>query len=414
MSQESPVPDPAPARPQAQLYGLLAEYDGVMPLLEAARQVRDAGYTRWDTYTPIPIHGLDEAMGVRRTRLPWLVFGAGLSGGLLALLMQWWMNAVNYPYVSSGKPLFSLPAFVPIVFEVTILFSAISAFIGMLMFNKLPQLHHSCFRSRTFAGRATTDRFFVGIEAADRLFDLDKTRSLLAATGAVGVEAIEETGVEVIPQNVRRYAIPALVLLAAVAIVPPLLIARSRATPSGTRQALLIPDMVKQPKFLPQSFNPMFLDNRSMRPLGAGTVATDHAYLDSFLYRGIEGGQWATGFPLPLTAGLVERGQARFDIYCTPCHGWDGSGTGVVAVQGQARSGETWVMPANLTDAVVRERPNGHIFNTITNGIRTMPSYGDQIPPADRWAIVSYVRALELSQAAPETLVPAERRGELK
>jgi mono/diheme cytochrome c family protein len=407
-------PDAAAVPAPGQIYGLLAEYDGVIPLLEAATRVRDAGYTCWDTYTPIPIHGLDEAMGIRRTRLPWVVFGAGTTGALLGLLMQWWMNGFNYPYVVSGKPLLGLPPFIPIIFEVTVLFSAITTLIAMLVFNKLPQLYHGWFSSRAFASRVTTDRFFLGIEARDAKFDSGRTRALLESTRSIGVETIEEAGSAAIPQTLRRYAVPGLVVLVAIAIVPPLLIAKARVTPSDNTQVLLIPDMVRQPKFLPQSFNPLFLDNRAMRPMVAGTVAVDHAYLDNSMYRGIAEGEWASGFPLPLTQGLVERGQSRFNIYCTPCHGWDGLGQGPVAVQGQARSPETWLPPTSLVDPTVRERPNGHIFNTITNGIRTMPAYGDQIPPADRWAILSYVRSLQLSQAAPKALVPAERRGELR
>jgi mono/diheme cytochrome c family protein len=395
-------------RPQGdKAYGVLAEYDGVIPLLAAAQKVRDGGYTCWDTYTPIPIHGLDEAMGVRRTRLPWVVFGAGLVGGLLALLMQWWMNAINYPYVVSGKPLFSLPAFVPILFEVTVLFSAITAFVGMLMFNKLPALYHGFLASRALAARATTDRFFIGIEARDPRFDLAAAREMLESTGSLNVETVVEAEASGMPGAARRFVVPAIVLLGAIALVPPLLIARARVIPSDNTQALIVPDMVKQPKFLSQRPNPLFLDNRSMRPIVAGTVAVGHADLDTFLEHGIVAGQWADGFPVAVSRGLLERGQARFNIYCMPCHGWDGSGMGVVAVQGQARSPESWVAPTNLTDAVVRDRPNGHVFNTITNGIRTMPT-------ADRWAIVSYVRALELSQAAPMELVPPERRRELR
>lgn len=412
--ERPPDADAAASPRPGEVYGLLAEYDGVIPLLAAAQKVRDAGYVHWDTYTPIPIHGLDEAMGLRRTRLTWVVFGAGAAGALAALLMQWWMNAFNYPYVVSGKPLLSLPPYIPIIFEVTVLFSAITAFAAMLMFNKLPSLYHSVFRSRAFAARVTTDRFFIGIEARDRRFEPGRTQALLASTGPMGIETIVETDGPRLPEPVRRYALPAAVLLAAAALVPPLLIARARVMPSQSPQALLIPDMVVQPKFLPQRANPLFLDNRAMRPLVAGTVAAGRADLDTFLYKGIAGGQWADGFPMPVTPGLVQRGEARFGVYCAPCHGWDGSGQGPVAVAGQARSGETWVMPTNLTDAIVRERPNGHIFNTITNGIRTMPSYGQQVPAADRWAIVSYVRALQLSQAAPVEMVPQDRREQLR
>lgn len=396
------------------VYGLLAEYDGVVPLLEAAAKVRDAGYVHWDTYTPIPIHGMDEAMGVRRTRLPWVIFGAGVSGALLALLMMWWMNAYNYVYVVSGKPPFGLPAFIPIMFEVTILFSAIMAFLGMIAFNQLPQLYHAFFASSTFAARVTTDRFFIGIEARDPRFDASATRQLLEASGALGVETIEEAAPSPTPPVVRKYILPAMVILAAVALVPPFLIARSRVTYSNQPQVVVIPDMFHQKKYIPQSANPLFADNRAMRPLVAGTVAVGHADLDKALHQGIADEQWVTTLPVPVTAALLQRGQERFTIYCAPCHGWDGSGQGLVAVRGQATSPGTWVMPTNLSDAIVRGRPDGHIFNTITNGIRTMPSYGMQIPVTDRWAIASYIRALQLSQSAPLELVPPEQRPELK
>jgi mono/diheme cytochrome c family protein len=417
MSSQANLPpdaDAAAAPPPGQVYGVLAEYDGVIPLLAAAQKVRDAGYKHWDTYTPIPIHGLDEAMGIRRTLLPWVVFGAGVTGALLAFLMQWWMNGIDYAYVVSGKPLLSMPAFIPIIFEVTILFSAITTLVGMLMFNKLPALYHSFFSSRAFASRVTTDRFFIGIEARDPVFDLAGTRQLLASAGSMNVETIVEAGPAALPDAVRRYGVPAMVVVGVLLLVPPMLIAWSKVPPNTSTRVQLVPDMDQQPKFLSQTFNPLFQDNRSMRPLVAGTVAVGRADLDPFLYRGIREGQWAADFPVPVTRGLLERGQARFEIFCVACHGWDGAGDGPVAVQGTARSPESWVVPTNLADATVRERANGHIFNTITNGIRTMPSYESQIPVADRWAIVSYVRALQLSQAAPMDLVPAERRGELR
>lgn len=411
-------PDAAAPPPPGQVYGVLAEYEDVISLLAAARKVRDAGYKQWDTYTPIPIHGLDEAMGIRRTLLPWVVFGAGVTGGLLAFLMQWWMNGINYPFVVSGKPLLSVPAFIPIVFEVTILFSAIMTLVGMLMFNKLPALYHSVFRSRAFASRVTTDRFFIGIEARDAAFDLARTREFLASTGSVNVETIVEEGPVALPAVVRRYAVPAMVMLGVLLLVPPMLIAWSKVPPNASPRLQLVPDMDQQPKFLPQSFNPLFLDNRSMRPLEAGTVPLGGADVDTFFRHGIRDGQWADDFPMPVTRGLLERGQQRFNIYCMPCHGWDGAGNGPVAATAELPrvrdNSPEWIVPTNLLDATVRERPNGHIFNTITNGIRTMPSYESQIPAADRWAIVAYLRALQLSQAAPMDLVPADRRGELR
>ena len=113
-------------------WGVLAEFEAADELVAAAEAVRDAGFTRWDTYSPFPVHGIDRAMGLRDTGLPWLVLGGGAAGALGGLLMQWWMNAQDYQFMISGKPLFSLPANIPVIFELTILLSAFAAFFGML------------------------------------------------------------------------------------------------------------------------------------------------------------------------------------------------------------------------------------------------------------------------------------------
>jgi len=173
------------------LYGYLAEFDKVDDLLVGATRVRDAGYTRWDAHTPFVIHGLDAAMGVKKTILPYIVFGAGLTGTTAGILLQWWTNAVDYPFLISGKPLFSLPANIPVAFETTILFAAISALVGMLALNGLPRLAHPLFRSRAFK-RATDDRFFISVEAEDPLFDAVSTRELLESISGRPVEEVED------------------------------------------------------------------------------------------------------------------------------------------------------------------------------------------------------------------------------
>lgn len=173
------------------LYGYLAEFREPWDLIDAAAKVRDAGYTRWDCHTPFPLHGLDGAMGIRGTRLPWLVLCGGLTGLTLALLMQWWMNAHDYPFLISGKPLFGLPAAVPVTFELTVLLSALTTFFGMWALNMLPQHHHPLFNSERFR-RATSDRFFISIEARDPLFRGEGTREFLAGLGADAVEPVED------------------------------------------------------------------------------------------------------------------------------------------------------------------------------------------------------------------------------
>jgi hypothetical protein len=188
MSGEPIAPDRADEPPR--LYGLLAEFDNVDDVVAAAGKVRQAGYTRWDVHTPFPIHGLDDAMGLRATRLPWIVFAAGLIGAGLALLLQWWTNAVNYRFIISGKPYFSLPANIPVTFELTVLVAALAAFFGMLGRNKLPQLHHPLLANARFR-RATTDRFFIVVECEDPRFDPQQTRRLLASLGATVTEVRE-------------------------------------------------------------------------------------------------------------------------------------------------------------------------------------------------------------------------------
>ncbi|RLE27284.1 MAG: DUF3341 domain-containing protein, partial [Acidobacteria bacterium] len=123
-------------------FGYLVEFDNVDDLIAGAERVRDAGYTRWDAHTPFVVHGLDRAMGIKPTRLPFLVLGGGAVGLAGGVGLQWWTNAVNYPFLISGKPLFSLPANIPVAFETTILVAAIMALVGMLGLNRLPQLYH--------------------------------------------------------------------------------------------------------------------------------------------------------------------------------------------------------------------------------------------------------------------------------
>jgi hypothetical protein len=185
---------------------ILAEFKSTHDVLHAAEKVRDAGYVRWDTHTPFPIHGMDRAMGLRDSRLGWIVLAFALTGLTGAFTMMHWMNGVDYPTVVGDKPpgapfydtliswtdrIGALPSMVPIMFELTILLSAFGAVLGMFHLNKLPHHHHPVFESDRFR-LASDDRFFISIEADDPKFDLEKTRALLAGAHAANVEVIEE------------------------------------------------------------------------------------------------------------------------------------------------------------------------------------------------------------------------------
>lgn len=213
---------------------------------------------------------------------------------------------------------------------------------------------------------------------------------------------------------VPRWLTYALVLLGAVSLVPFALIARSRATTSTRPRIQVLRDMGKQPKFKTQTGNPLFADGRAMRPPVPGTVARGELEEHSTLWSGRAGGDWVTAFPVPVTERLMQRGQERYDIFCAPCHGLAGYGDGPVSKRADALQEGTWTPPSSYHTALVRGRPVGHLFNTITYGIRNMPEYGSQIPVEDRWAIVLYVRALQRSQDAGVGDVPPELRRQLR
>lgn len=152
-------------------------------------------------------------------------------------------------------------------------------------------------------------------------------------------------------------------------------------------------DMQDQPRFKPLAGSRFFADSRSARPVPAGTIARDELDDTDVMHTGIENGTFTTRFPVPITRELLTRGGQRYNIFCTPCHGFLGDGNGMVA-----RRGFTW--PANLHTDRLRNAPPGYLFQVISNGYGAMPAYRHQIQPPDRWAILAYVRALELSRNA--------------
>jgi hypothetical protein len=178
-----------PAIPDGEVFGVLAEFKTPRDLYHACERVRDAGYRRWDAHSPFPVHGLDRAMGLRPSLLPWLVLVLGLGFALGGMGLQWWTSTVAYPLVISGKPLFSWQAFVPITFELGVLGGALAAVFGMLGLNQLPTLFHPLFNSKRFE-RVTDDGFFISVESWDPQFDLANTAQFMESVGASNVEIV--------------------------------------------------------------------------------------------------------------------------------------------------------------------------------------------------------------------------------
>jgi cbb3-type cytochrome c oxidase subunit III len=166
-------------------------------------------------------------------------------------------------------------------------------------------------------------------------------------------------------------------------------------------------DMHDQPKYIPLRPSDFFTDGRSSRPITQGTVARGHLNDDTAFYTGKgSDNKPLNTFPFPITKDIILRGQQRFNIYCTPCHDRTGSGNGMIVRRGYRR-------PPSYHSDRLRKIPNGYIYDVITNGFGAMPDYAAQIQPSDRWAIVAYIRALQLSQQASVNDVPVEARRQL-
>jgi mono/diheme cytochrome c family protein len=392
------------------IVGILAEFDSPEALKAAAAKLLADGYSRYEAFSPYPVHGLHAVMARKQSILPRLVLMGGITGCVVAILLQWWTNAVDYPYWISGKPLFSLPANIPVTFELIILLGALAAFLGAMVLSNLPELYHPLFACERFR-QASTDTFFLAVEAADPRFDPIATAELLRALRAVHVETYDRPeSSSRIPGVIKATA----VLLVAFAFLPPLAIAQYRFAKKTSPRIHPILDMDFQPKYLPQQYSPLFADTRDMRPPVPGTIAADATLGHSHLLRGEVDGKPAQTFPMPVTAEMMKRGQERYGIFCATCHGLAGDGDGITSELAFQREEPQWVRPLSLHTTSVVEQPVGQLFKTVTEGIRTMPSYAVQIPVEDRWAILLYVRALQRSRNATLNDVPEELRKHLK
>jgi hypothetical protein len=169
----------------------MAEFDNADALLKAAQRTYDEGYRRMDAYSPFPIHGLAEAVGYRHRILPWLVLAGGILGGVAGFSLQYWVSVIELPVNIGGKPLNSWPSFIPVTFECTILGAALTAVLGMLALNGLPQPYHPVFNAERFR-LASSNRFFLCIEATDRKFEQSAVTAYLKSLGSYGVIEVEK------------------------------------------------------------------------------------------------------------------------------------------------------------------------------------------------------------------------------
>lgn len=247
----------------------MAEFTNEHDLLDAARKVRDAGYTKTDAFTPFPVHGIDHALGIKPTILPFIVLCAGLTGLCTALLMQWWMNGVDYKYIISAKPFGITPASIPVSFELTILFSAFTSVFGMLALNGLPKFSNPIFTNPNF-DRATNDRFFLYVDSTDKYYNRDSVRELLGSVHPTSLdEVMEDNSSTHLPKAIWLGAL----LLVLAGLIPAAIVLNMRASDSDLPRWHVFFDMDFQPKKKPQQSTTIFADGRAMRPAVPGTIS---------------------------------------------------------------------------------------------------------------------------------------------
>lgn len=369
----------------------------------------------------------------------------GITGTCIALTMQIWMNAYEYPYIISGKPYISLPAFIPVAFELTILLASFGTFFGMWGLNGLPRFSNPIFSNPRF-DRVTDDTFFLYIGADDERYDRAGVEKLMADAGGQHIAPVIEDDS---PAKIPRFLMIGLATVISLSMIPLLVVAQMRVTTSSQPRFHVFYDMDFSPAKDLQQTSTLFADFRAMRPDVPGTVARGNfngnlnyttgidleelAKLDApraerlvaaypqddaeqavsaTADSDVDTTPWLTENPVELTVGVLERGQQQFKIYCSVCHGFDGRGNGLVTQRAQRILATTWTPPSNMNDPLLYadKYPDGKLFSTITNGVRKMPGYASQIKARDRWAIVAYVRALQRSQNASIDLVPAAEK----
>ncbi len=445
MSDHNQHPSKPSADEPPRVLGMLAQFEGPEELIAAARAIREKGYRKVEAFSPFPVHGIDKALAARSPVLPWVVLAAGLTGCTVALLMQWYMNATEgdyafagYQFGISGKPFWSLPANIPVAFELTILFAAFTSFLGMIAFNGLPRFSNPLFHHKRFA-KATNDGFFLLIESEDPNFSEQAVTTAFESIGGKHVERLLDVPDQPIPRPFFTIA----AIVAVVALLPLAYVAFARGGHSETPRLSIWCDMDYQPKAKAQTASDLFADGRSMRLPVAGTVARGGLRLDPRLHLGLEHDDgndagtgeaasaapgaapsdedeaespqkpWITEFPkeIEISQRTMTRGQQRFNIHCAVCHGRAGDGDGLVAQRafqlqelGQAPA---WKPPTSLHAETIRAQPVGQIYNTVTFGKLApggqrigMAGYQEHISLEDRWAIVLYVKALQRTRDA--------------
>jgi mono/diheme cytochrome c family protein len=367
-------------------YSVLGIFQSPDALMKAIPQARASKLGTVEAYTPYPIHGIDEALGLRRSPLGGMVLVMGILGAITALGFEYWISAIDYPIITGGKGAGSWEAFIPIMFEITVLFATFTAGLGMLfLLNKLPFFGHPVLSSKAITG-ITRDRYVLALEAEDESFDSAAAARVLQDAGALEVE--------ILPAPDRSPFLTSDFILRTLGGVFAACVVSGLAMFFATKWFPLLPPMrymEDQPRLNAQKPSAFFRDGHGMQRPVAGTVA--RGYLPTAT--GTQEAAAALVNPLPRTPEVFALGRKAFTTRCVVCHGALGNGMGSLTA---AYGGK----PANLQAQQFRDYPDGKIYWAIVNGKNAMPSHAPYLTERERWAVVHYVRALQRAQNAKD------------
>lgn len=371
------------------LYSYTGIFDTPDQIIHVAEKTSEHGFKKYDVHTPYPLHGMNKAMKLPPSKLGYVALVVGLSGALAALLIMFWMSAVDYPIIIGGKPFFSFPAYVPVMFEVTVLSASIATVLTMLfVFFKLPNNAHPL-HDTIYMKKVSSDKYGISIQAEDEKFNEEEVKKFLTELGAKEITAVYFDNEEINHKHkILEPKFIGFLLLTAVLT--------SGVSYFVLNKLLFMPPfdwMMEQEKLNPQSTSTVFADGFGMRKPVDGTIARGHI---PYLFQGQPDAAEANlTNPLPVTKHFIELGQKKYDTFCSPCHGYYGEGDS--RLQGQFPN------PPSLHSEKVRNWKDGRLFHVITDGQNVMPSYASQMTPEERWATVHYIRVLERALNAKES-----------
>ena len=371
------------------LYSYTAIFDTPDDIIHAAEKVSKDGYTKYDVNTPYPLHGMNKAMNLPPSKLGYLSLVVGLSGALAALLTMYWMSAVDYPIIVGGKPLFSFPAYVPVMFEVTVLSASIATVLGMLfIFFKLPNNSHPL-QGTEYMKMVSSDKYGISISADDPKFDESVIKNLLSELHAKHITAIYYDNEEINHKhNILEPKFVGFLLIAA-------LFTSGTTYFTLNKLMFMLPFnwMSEQAKLNPQHSSDIFSDGYGMRVPVKGTIARGYLPYQFAGQPELAGEKLIN--PLPFSKEVLSIGQRKYDTFCSPGHGYNG--------EGDSRLRGQFPNPPSLHSEKVRNWSDGRIYAVLMDGQNIMPSYTSQLDDEERWATIHYLRALQRALNAKES-----------